>query len=133
MKNGAREGAPAARSAKRYRATVEYDGTEFAGFQVQPGRRTVQGTLEAALARLTGGTRQPVNGAGRTDAGVHAAGQVVAFSYDGPLSPAALTEALNGNLPRDVAIRDLRPAPKGEKNNGRSRIVGMTFCEPRSW
>ena len=57
-----------------YRATVEYDGTDFAGFQVQPGARTVQGELEAALARLTGGERQPVDGAGRTDAGVHAAG-----------------------------------------------------------
>lgn len=113
MKNRAREGAPASRSGKRYRATVEYDGTDFAGFQVQPGRRTVQGALETALARLSGGTRQPVDGAGRTDAGVHAIGQVVAFSYDGPLSPAALAEALNGNLPRDVAIRDLRPAPKG--------------------
>ena len=98
---------------RRFRATVEYDGTDFAGFQVQPGARTVQGVLEAALARLSGGTRQPVDGAGRTDAGVHATGQVVAFSYGGPLSTEALTEALNGNLPRDVAIRDLRPAPKG--------------------
>jgi tRNA pseudouridine38-40 synthase len=113
MKNRAREGAPAARSAQRYRATVEYDGTEFAGFQVQPGVRTVQGELEAALARLTGGIRQPVDGAGRTDAGVHAIGQVVAFGYDGPLAGQALAEAINGNLPRDVAIRDLRRAPKG--------------------
>lgn len=113
MKNGAREGAPAARSAKRYRATVEYDGTEFAGFQVQPGARTVQGELEAALARLSGGTRQPVDGAGRTDAGVHATGQVVAFEYDGPLAGEALAEAINGNLPRDVSIRDLRRAPTG--------------------
>jgi tRNA pseudouridine38-40 synthase len=113
MQNGARESAPATRSVKRYRATVEYDGTDFAGFQVQPGARTVQGVLETALARLSGGNRQPVAGAGRTDAGVHASGQVVAFSYDGPLSAAALAEALNGNLPRDVAIRDLRPAPNG--------------------
>jgi tRNA pseudouridine38-40 synthase len=113
MKNGAREGASAARSGRRYRATVEYDGTEFAGFQVQPGQRTVQGELEAALARLTGGTRQAVDGAGRTDAGVHAVGQIVAFGYDGPLDGGALTEALNGNLPKDVAIRDLRRAPRG--------------------
>jgi tRNA pseudouridine38-40 synthase len=113
MKPRAREGAPSKAASMRFRATVEYDGTDFAGFQVQPGRRTVQGVLEAALARLTGGTRQPVDGAGRTDAGVHATGQVVAFSYDGPLSPTALAEALNGNLPRDVAIRDLRPAPNG--------------------
>jgi tRNA pseudouridine38-40 synthase len=113
MKSSAREGAPSKSALRRYRATVEYDGTEFAGFQVQPGVRTVQGELEAALARLTGGSRQPVDGAGRTDAGVHASGQVVAFGYDGPLEVAALTEALNGNLPRDVAIRDLRRAPRG--------------------
>ena len=113
MKNGAREGASATRSGHRYRATVEYDGTEFAGFQVQPGQRTVQGELEAALARLNGGTRQPVDGAGRTDAGVHAIGQVIAFGYDGPLDGEALTEALNGNLPKDVAIRGLRRAPRG--------------------
>jgi tRNA pseudouridine38-40 synthase len=98
---------------RRFRATVEYDGTEFAGFQVQPGQRTVQGELEVALARLTGGTRQAVDGAGRTDAGVHAIGQVIAFGYDGPLDGEALTEALNGNLPRDVAIRGLRRAPRG--------------------
>jgi tRNA pseudouridine38-40 synthase len=113
MKTRAREGARSKAAVRRFRATVEYDGTDFAGFQVQPGARTVQGVLEAALARLSGGRRQPVDGAGRTDAGVHATGQVVAFSYDGPLSPDVLTEALNGNLPHDVAIRDLRRAPRG--------------------
>jgi tRNA pseudouridine38-40 synthase len=99
-------------AARRYRATVEYDGTEFAGFQVQPGARTVQGELEAALARLHGGARQPVDGAGRTDAGVHASGQVIAFTYSGRLSAADLTEALNGSLPPDVAVRDVRGAPR---------------------
>src|SRR5690349_24866992 len=108
MSEGAREGAPRERSPKRFRATVEYDGTEFAGFQLQPGARTVQGELEAALARLIGGTRQPVQGAGRTDAGVHATGQVIAFTYPGSLSVEALTDAFNGTLPPDVAIRDLR-------------------------
>lgn len=98
---------------KRFRATVEYDGTEFAGFQLQPGARTVQGELEAALARLSGGIRQPVMGAGRTDAGVHAIGQVIGFTYPGSLSVAELGEALNGNLPPDVAVRDLRRAPAG--------------------
>src|SRR5689334_2693098 len=105
----AREGAPAA--GKRFRATVEYDGTEFAGFQVQPRGRTVQGELETALARLNGGARQPVDGAGRTDAGVHAAGQVIAFTYAGALAAEDLTEALNGTLPPDVAVRDVRRAP----------------------
>ncbi len=98
---------------RRFRATVEYDGTEFSGFQLQAGSRTVQGELEAALARLSGGDRQPVVGAGRTDAGVHAAGQVIAFTYPGSLSAEALTEALNGTLPPDVAVRDLRRAPAG--------------------
>ena len=93
---------------RRFRATVEYDGTEFFGFQAQPDARTVQGELEAALARLSGGIRQPVMGAGRTDAGVHATGQVIAFTYPGTLSAAALTDALNGMLPPDVAIRDMR-------------------------
>ena len=97
-------------AARRFRATVEYDGTEFSGFQVQPGRRTVQGELEVALARLNGGARQPVDGAGRTDAGVHATGQVIAFTYAGALSAAALTEALNGTLPPDIAVRDVRRA-----------------------
>jgi tRNA pseudouridine38-40 synthase len=63
----------------RYRARVQYDGTEFAGFQAQPGRRTVQGVLERALAHLVGGQRIPISAAGRTDAGVHATGQVIAF------------------------------------------------------
>jgi len=98
-------------TARRFRATVEYDGTDFAGFQLQPGARTVQGELEAALARLSGGRRQPVVGAGRTDAGVHAAGQVIAFTYPGDLPVEALAEALNGNLPPDVAVRDVRRAP----------------------
>ena len=97
-------------SLRRFRATVEYDGTEFAGFQAQPGVRTVQGELEAALARLSGGNRQPVDGAGRTDAGVHAAGQVIAFTYPGRLDAAGLSEALNGLLPPDVAIRGVRRA-----------------------
>ncbi len=107
------ERTPRPRTALRFKATVEYDGTEFSGFQVQPGARTVQGELEAALARLSGGRRQPVDGAGRTDAGVHAAGQVIAFTYAGRLSAAELTEALNGMLPKDVAVRDVRRAPAG--------------------
>src|SRR5215210_2866013 len=105
------ERAPRRSAAKRFRATVEYDGTEFAGFQLQPKARTVQGELEAALSRLSGGMRQPVVGAGRTDAGVHATGQVISFTYPGSLSAEDLTEALNGMLPPDVAIRDLRRAP----------------------
>jgi tRNA pseudouridine38-40 synthase len=97
----------------RYRATVEYDGTEFAGFQVQPNARTVQGELEDALARLGNEAKERVDGAGRTDAGVHATGQVIAFTYQGRLAADQLVEALNGVLARDVAIRDLRRVPPG--------------------
>jgi tRNA pseudouridine38-40 synthase len=102
---GVGDGAP-----KRYRATVEYDGTDFAGFQVNPGKRTVQGTLEDALARLGDGVVRRVDGAGRTDAGVHARGQVIGFSYAGRLEVTELGAALAAILPRDVAVRDIRPA-----------------------
>jgi tRNA pseudouridine38-40 synthase len=108
------EKSPRGRTAvRRFRATAEYDGTEFAGFQKQKEARTVQGELEAALTRLIGGNRVVVQGAGRTDAGVHAMGQVIAFTYSGRLSVEGLTQALNGTLPPDVAVRDLRRAPAG--------------------
>ncbi len=108
LKQGVRESAPA-----RYRATVEYDGTDFAGFQANPGKRTVQGVLEDALTRLGDGVARRVDGAGRTDAGVHATGQVIAFPYAGRLTATELGAALEAILPRDIAIRDLRPVPDG--------------------
>ena len=97
----------------RYRARCEYDGTDFAGFQLQPNARTVQGELEAALATLARGERVAVDGAGRTDAGVHAAGQVIAFTYGGGLGSRALEQALNALLPPDVAIHGVRRVPDG--------------------
>ena len=97
----------------RYRAQVEYDGTDFDGFQVNPGRRTVQGSLEDALARLSDGAEGRVDGAGRTDAGVHATGQVIAFTYIGRLSVDRLGRALDALLPADVSIREVRKATEG--------------------
>nr|MBA2299356.1 tRNA pseudouridine synthase A [Chloroflexota bacterium] len=97
-------------SPRRYRARVEYDGTDFAGFQVNPGKRTVQGVLEDALKRLGNGVARRVDGAGRTDAGVHATGQVIAFSWDGPHTATELGNALDALLPADVAIHSLRRA-----------------------
>jgi tRNA pseudouridine38-40 synthase len=97
----------------RFQARVEYDGTDFAGFQVQPGTRTVQGVLEDALARLGDGEVRRVDGAGRTDAGAHATGQVIAFTYEGRLTATELGRALDALLPADVAIRDVRRAPIG--------------------
>jgi tRNA pseudouridine38-40 synthase len=98
-------------SPTRYRATVEYDGTDYAGFQRNPGKRTVQGVLEDALQRLGDGAARRVDGAGRTDAGVHATGQVIAFTYGGRLTAAELETALAAILPKDVAVRDLREVP----------------------
>jgi tRNA pseudouridine38-40 synthase len=106
----AREGGPV-----RYSARVEYDGTDFAGFQVQPGSRTVQGELERALARLSAGSRVRVDGAGRTDAGVHAREQVIAFTYAGRLDASDLEAALAALLPADLAIGRLRRVAAGYK------------------
>lgn len=86
--------------------TVEYDGTNFQGFQRQPTGRTVQAVLEAALALYTPSTT--VLAAGRTDAGVHASGQVIHFNYAGRVPVAKLTAIVNGQLPNDLAIRDCR-------------------------
>ena len=97
----------------RYRATVEYDGTDFDGFQVNPGRRTVQGVLEAALARLGDGVEQRVDGAGRTDAGVHAREQVIGFTYSGRLTEVDLGRALDALLPPDLSVSNVRRAPAG--------------------
>jgi len=98
------------------RAVVEYDGTAFAGSQVQANARTVQGELEEALNRLIG-ERTRVRLAGRTDAGVHATGQVVAFCLprreSGWSGWRDLQRRLNAALPRDVAIRSLTPVPRG--------------------
>ncbi len=93
----------------RYSARVEYDGTDFAGFQVQPGARTVQGELEKALAPLSSDGPVRVEGAGRTDAGVHARGQVIAFTYTGRLRRLELQRALSALLPPDIGLGRLRP------------------------
>jgi tRNA pseudouridine38-40 synthase len=104
----AREGTPL-----RYRVTVEYDGTDFAGFQYQPKARTVQGELEAALARISGGSRVRVVAAGRTDAGVHARGQVIAFTDPLGRPAGELARALDALLPADVSLRQMRRVPEG--------------------
>jgi len=91
------------------RATVAYDGTDFLGFQLQASGRTVQGVLEAALCRLTGAETRVV-GSGRTDAGVHAVGQVVAFRTAWRHDLADLHRALNAVLPPDIAVDALEPA-----------------------
>jgi tRNA pseudouridine38-40 synthase len=89
-----------------YRVTLAYDGGDFAGWQSQGATtaRTVQGTLEGALSLLTGGGRVVVAGAGRTDTGVHALGQVASFALEVPWEAADLMRALNSVLPADVRV-----------------------------
>jgi tRNA pseudouridine38-40 synthase len=89
---------------------LAYDGTGFHGFARQPGTRTVEGVLGAALERLLG-SFPPLSVAGRTDAGVHAAGQVVSFPAD--VDPGRVARALNGMLGPEVAVLQARRAPAG--------------------
>ncbi len=92
----------------RLLAVVEYDGTDYLGFQIQAQGRTVQGEIERALAAVTQEEVRVV-GAGRTDAGVHAQGQVIAFSTAWRHPTEELQRALNAVLPADIAVRELRP------------------------
>ncbi|MEX2351265.1 MAG: tRNA pseudouridine(38-40) synthase TruA [Balneolaceae bacterium] len=96
----------------RFKLTIEYDGTDFLGWQRQPEGRTVQGELERALqtwCRATVG----VVGQGRTDRGVHARGQVAHVDLPEEADPKRLIPAMNGLLPKDMAILEALPVPPG--------------------
>ena len=90
---------------------LEYDGTGFAGWQQQARGRTVEAELKRALRELTG-QEHVVYGAGRTDAGAHAEGQVASFRYGGNIAPDRLAAALNAKLPEDVAVLSAEKAPE---------------------
>lgn len=96
---------------QRIKLTLHYDGAGFYGWQVQPGVRTVQAELESALARLTG-RPTGVLGAGRTDRGVHATGQVAAATVPGKWTAERLRRALNAILPEDVWVAAAEPVPE---------------------
>jgi tRNA pseudouridine38-40 synthase len=89
---------------------LEYDGFNYYGWQVQAGTPTVQGALESALEQ-TLGLRIRIQGAGRTDAKVHALGQVASFRCPSEIPTAALLRALNSRLPRDVVVREVQEVP----------------------
>jgi tRNA pseudouridine38-40 synthase len=95
-----------------WKLTLSYDGTGFSGWQVQPGRPTVQGTLAAALAQITDETVLP-QGSGRTDAGVHALGQVASFDLAVPIPAENLLRALNRALPPSIRVLSAEIAPPG--------------------
>jgi len=94
----------------KIKLTLEYDGTDFVGWQVQPNGRTVQEELEKALRVLLGHDVRVV-GAGRTDSGVHATGQVASFFAERRLPKSAYLKGLNGILPPDVAAVDMEEVP----------------------
>jgi tRNA pseudouridine38-40 synthase len=94
------------------KVTLEYDGTRYAGWQRQPDRPTIQEAVESALARITQ-AQISVVGAGRTDAGVHALGQVASFRTERVMSPEEWTRALNGVLPDDISVRSVEEVDDG--------------------
>jgi len=94
-----------------FKLTVEYDGTAYSGWQRQAEEPTVQAEIERALTSMTRSTITVI-GAGRTDAGVHALGQVANFHCDTRMAPEAIQKGLNSLLPADIAIRDCRRVPE---------------------
>jgi tRNA pseudouridine38-40 synthase len=109
---------------RNWKLTLAYDGTEFSGWQVQPGQRTVQGELQAALGRITG--EQPLpQGSGRTDAGVHALGQVASFALAAAIPPENLLRALNRTLPPAIRVLETKAAPG--TFHARHSAIGKTY------
>ncbi len=95
---------------QNWKLTLAYDGTDFSGWQVQPGEVTIQGELQTALAKITGESPLP-QGSGRTDAGVHALAQVASFALRVPIPDGNLQRALNRILPLSIRVLDARVAP----------------------
>jgi len=93
-----------------WKLTLAYDGTDYSGWQVQPGERTIQGELQQALGRVTGEAPLP-QGSGRTDAGVHALAQVASFALRAPIPAANLQRALNRTLPESIRILEAKNLP----------------------
>jgi tRNA pseudouridine38-40 synthase len=102
------ESLQSAPSLQNWKLTLSYDGTEYRGWQVQPGELTVQGELQAALRRICGESPLP-QGSGRTDAGVHALGQVASFTLAAPIPAENLQRALNRTLPPSIRILEAKP------------------------
>src|SRR5580700_3874286 len=96
---------------RNIRLLLSYDGTDFHGWQTQPNLRTVQETLEAALAALTCEERVRANASGRTDTGVHAVGQVVNFRTASQLPATTILRGANAHLPPDVVVREATDVP----------------------
>src|SRR3984957_2427874 len=121
---------------RRIRIVVSYDGTDYHGWQVQPGLPTIQGALEQAISEIEG-RPVPVAGSGRTDAGVHAVAQVAAFSIENPIPADNLRRAVNRLLPRDIrvlsvedAAGDFHPRFQAGRKTYEYRIFRGEICSP---
>jgi tRNA pseudouridine38-40 synthase len=109
---------------KNWKLTLAYDGTDYSGWQVQPGECTIQGELQAALGRTVGESPLP-HGSGRTDAGVHALGQVASCVLQAPIPADNLCRALNRTLPAAIRVLEAKPAP--ETFHARHSAVSKTY------
>jgi tRNA pseudouridine38-40 synthase len=111
---------------------LAYDGTEFAGWQIQPGQRTLQATLEEALTKITGQTTR-VAASGRTDAGVHALAQIVSFETESELPADVLKRAINAELPHDMAVSAAEDMPPGfhARRDAKRKRYRYVICEGR--
>lgn len=109
---------------RNWKLTLAYDGTDYSGWQVQPGQSTIQGELQAALGRVTGEAPLP-QGSGRTDAGVHALGQVASFALRAGIPPENLRRALNRTLPAAIRVLETRTVP--DSFHARHSTVAKTY------
>jgi tRNA pseudouridine38-40 synthase len=107
-----------------YRLLIQYDGTDFHGWQIQENDRTVQGELQRVIGLITG-TDVTVNGSGRTDAGVHAEGQVANVHLPRSIEPEKLRAAINGNLWRDIRV--LHVDRVADEFHARFSAIGKTY------
>ena len=121
---------------RNLKIVLTYDGSEFAGWQVQPDAVTIQGTLSAALARITGETLLP-QGSGRTDAGVHALAQVASFVTESSVPTGNFVKALNDILPPSIrvleveeTVADFHPRKSAQAKTYRYRIYRAAICPP---
>lgn len=121
---------------RNFKITLAYDGTDFHGWQIQPNLPTVQGILSAAIGRVTGEKVVP-QGSGRTDAGVHALGQVASCALESPIPPRNLQIALNDILPATVrafaveeVLADFHARHSARSKTYRYRILRAQVCLP---
>lgn len=112
---------------------IEYDGTDFYGWQVQPGKRTIQGELEKALKTIFN-KKIRITGSGRTDAGVHALGQVASFAVPEKLSPKELKNAINGNISEEILVKQCNKTPEdfNARFSANSRIYKYQIAKVKS-